>query len=139
MSAFALATLNATLNATSALCVLLGFRAIRRKEVKTHRALMLAAFTASTLFLVSYVSRMLIYGETRFSGQSGVRYVYFAILISHVVLALAVVPMVLRSLYLGLRMRTHKHRRIARFTFPIWTYVSVTGVIVYLMLYHWPR
>ena len=139
MSAFALATLNATLNATSALCLLLGFRAIRRKEVKSHRALMLAAFSASSLFLVSYVSRMLIYGDTRFSGQGGVRYVYFAILISHVVLALAVVPMVLRSLYLGLRMRTHEHRRIARFTFPIWTYVSVTGVIVYLMLYHWPR
>jgi uncharacterized membrane protein YozB (DUF420 family) len=113
----------------------LAYRAIRRLDVARHRRLMLAAAWTSALFLVCYVAYHLRVGSVRFGGQGPVRAVYFAILISHTILAAAIVPLVLRTLYLGLRRRDDSHRRIARWTLPIWLYVSVTGVVIYLMLY----
>jgi len=130
-----LPTVNAVLNATSAVLLVLAYRAIRRLEIERHRALMLSAAATSTLFLVSYITYHAQVGSVRFTGQGPARSVYFAILGSHTLLAIVVVPLVLRTLYLGLRRRDGKHRRIARFTLPIWLYVSVTGVIVYWMLY----
>ncbi|MGD8860414.1 MAG: DUF420 domain-containing protein [Myxococcales bacterium] len=135
ISGYALATLNATLNGTAALFMFAGYRAIKREDRETHKRLMIGAFVASCLFLTSYLTRMALYGDTRFGGEGALRIVYFAILISHVLLALAAAPMVLRTIYLGLKNRVADHRKIARWTFPIWAYVSVTGVIVYLMLY----
>ena len=130
-----LPALNACLNATSALFLLLAYRAIRRLEIDRHRRLMIAAAITSAVFLASYLTYHAKVGSVRFTGQGPVRTVYFAILISHTILAVAVLPLVLRTLYLGLRRRDDKHRRIARWTFPIWLYVSVTGVVVYVMLY----
>jgi uncharacterized membrane protein YozB (DUF420 family) len=130
-----LPALNATLNATSAVLLLLAFRAIRRLEIQRHRRLMLAAASVSAAFLVSYLYYHAHVGSVHFTGPGPVRALYFAILISHTILAVAIVPLVLRTLYLGLRRRDDRHRRIARWTFPIWLYVSVTGVVIYLMLY----
>ena len=130
-----LPALNACLNATSALFLLLAYRAIRRLEIDRHRRLMIAAAITSAVFLASYLTYHARVGSVRFTGQGPVRTVYFTILISHTILAVAVLPLVLRTLYLGLRRRDDKHRRIARWTFPIWLYVSVTGVVVYVMLY----
>jgi putative membrane protein len=130
-----LPALNASLNATSALCLLLAYRAIRKLAIERHRRLMLTAATMSTLFLAGYLTYHAQVGSVHFMGQGAARTVYFSVLISHTVLAVIVLPMVLRTLYLGLKRRDDQHRRIARWTFPIWLYVSVTGVIVYLMLY----
>jgi uncharacterized membrane protein YozB (DUF420 family) len=130
-----LPALNACLNATSALFLLLAYRAIRRLEVRRHRGLMLAAAAISALFLVSYLTYHARVGSVHFTGQGPIRSVYFTILISHTILAVAVLPLVLRTLFLGLKRRDDPHRRIARWTFPIWLYVSVTGVVVYVMLY----
>jgi putative membrane protein len=137
ISGFALATLNACLNGAAAVLMVLGFVAIKRKQRERHKRLMLAAFVASCLFLVSYLTRMALFGDTRFMGEGPVRIFYFALLISHVLLALAVAPMVITSLVYGLKTNFVKHRKIARYTFPVWSYVSFTGVLVYLMLYHW--
>jgi putative membrane protein len=131
-----LPTVNAFLNATSAVLLALGYRAIRRLEIERHRALMLSAATTSTLFLISYITYHAHVGSVRFTGRGPIRAVYFGILGSHTLLAIVVLPLVLRTLYLGLRRKDDKHRRIARVTLPIWLYVSVTGVIVYWMLYH---
>lgn len=130
-----LPALNACLNATSALFLILGYRAIRRLEIERHRRFMLSAAVTSGIFLVSYLTYHAKVGSVRFTGQGPVRTVYFAILISHTILAAAVLPLALRTLYLGLRRRDEKHRRIARWTLPVWLYVSVTGVVVYVMLY----
>ncbi len=130
-----LPALNASLNATSALFLLLAFRAIRRLEIARHRRWMLSAALTSALFLVSYVTYHALVGSVHFTGQGAVRIVYFTILISHTLLAVAILPLVLRTLYLGLKRRDERHRRIARWTFPLWLYVSVTGVVVYVMLY----
>ena len=130
-----LPALNACLNATSALFLLLAYRAIRRLEIDRHRRLMITAAAISAVFLASYLTYHARVGSVRFTGQGPVRTVYFAILISHTILAMTVLPLVLRTLYLGLRRRDDRHRRIARWTFPIWLYVSVTGVVVYVMLY----
>ena len=130
-----LPALNACLNATSTLFLLLAYRAIRRLEIARHRRLMIAAAVTSALFLASYLTYHARVGSVRFAGQGPVRSVYFAILISHTILAAAVPPLALRTLYLGLRRRDEKHRRIARWAFPVWLYVSVTGVVVYVMLY----
>lgn len=127
--------LNATLNAASALCLLLGYVAVRSGRIERHRAFMLAAAAASTLFLVCYLAYHARVGSVRFTGRGPVRTVYFAILLTHTVLAAVIVPFVLRTLYLGLRRRDDQHRRIARWTLPMWLYVSVTGVVVYWMLY----
>jgi len=127
---------NAALNATSAVFLLIAYRAIRRMEIERHRRWMLAAATTSALFLVSYLSYHAQVGSVPFTGRGAVRTAYFAVLISHTALAICTLPLVLRTLYLGLRRRDEKHRRIARWTFPIWLYVSATGVVVYVMLYH---
>jgi uncharacterized membrane protein YozB (DUF420 family) len=105
-------------------------------DVERHRRLMIAAAATSALFLVSYVTYHANVGSIRFEAAGLPRYAYFSILISHTLLAAATLPLVLRTLYLGLRRRDDRHRRIARWTLPIWLYVSVTGVVVYLMLYH---
>jgi uncharacterized membrane protein YozB (DUF420 family) len=130
-----LPTVNATLNAVAAVLLLCGYVMIRRGRIQTHRKFMLAAFATSALFLVSYVVYHANVGSRPFTGQGPIRYAYFAILITHVVLAAAVLPMALITLTHALRERFDRHRRIARWTWPIWMYVSVTGVIVYLMLY----
>lgn len=131
-----LPTLNACLNATSGALVVLGYLFIRRKRVLPHKVCMGLAVCASTAFLVSYIYYHLQVGSVPFRGQGWVRPVYFSILLSHTVLAVAIVPLVLVTLTRALRGQFDRHRRIARWTFPLWLYVSVTGVVIYLMLYH---
>ncbi len=130
-----LPALNATLNGTAACLLLIGYRFIRRGEIRQHRATMLAACTVSTAFLASYVTYHANVGSRPFPGHGPVRTVYLTILLTHVVLAATVLPLALITVIRGLRGRYDRHRAIARWTFPIWLYVSVTGVIVYLMLY----
>jgi uncharacterized membrane protein YozB (DUF420 family) len=130
-----LPALNATLNAIAAVLLLCGYAMIRRGRMESHRKFMLAAFATSALFLVSYVVYHANIGSRPFTGQGPIRYVYFTVLITHVVLAAAVLPLALITVTHALRARFDRHRRIARWTWPIWMYVSVTGVIVYLMLY----
>jgi uncharacterized membrane protein YozB (DUF420 family) len=130
-----LPTLNATLNGVSALLLAGGFLFIRRKNVAAHRACMLSACGTSALFLVSYLVYHYHVGSVRFTGQGWVRPVYFAVLLSHTLLAAAILPLALVTLARALRGRFERHARIARWTLPLWLYVSVTGVIVYLMLY----
>lgn len=132
----ALPTVNASLNALSALFILLGYRNIRAKRIATHRRFMLAACGTSTLFLISYLTYHSIAGSTKFAGTGWSRPLYFSILLSHTVLAMFVLPLVILAVVNGLRMRVEYHRRVARWTFPVWLYVSVTGVLVYLFLYH---
>lgn len=128
--------LNAILNTTSALFLLAGYTFIRRGRIQAHRNCQVAAVLTSTLFLISYLTYHYYHGDTRFLGQGIVRPFYFAVLISHVFLAIVIVPLVLVTLYRATRRDFIRHRRIARWTLPLWLYVSVTGVIVYLMLYH---
>lgn len=131
-----LPTLNAVLNATSACLLTIGYLFIRAKRILAHTICMSLAFGVSTLFLISYVTYHLQVGATRFPHSGWIRPVYFSLLISHTVLAVVIVPLVLRTLYLAIRQRFKEHERIARVTLPLWLYVSVTGVIVYWMLYH---
>ena len=131
-----LPTVDAALNATSAVLLTLGFILIRRGKVRAHKACMLSAVGTSTLFLACYLTYHYFHGTTRFTGQGLVRPLYFTILISHTVLAVVIVPLILTTLYRALRGRFELHRRIARWTLPAWLYVSVTGVVVYWMLYH---
>ena len=135
IAASQLPDLNAALNSLSAVFLFAGYRFIRVKNREAHRKCMLAAFACSMLFLVSYLIYHFQVGSVRFQGQGSIRLVYFVILITHTVLATAVVPLALITLIRGLRERFDAHRRIARWTLPIWLYVSVTGVIVYWMLY----
>jgi len=130
-----LPAVNATLNAIAGVLLVCGFVMIKRGRIQTHRRFMLSAFATSALFLVSYVIYHANVGSKPFGGQGAIRYVYFAILFTHVVLAAIILPMALITLTYGLRARFDRHVPIARWTLPIWLYVSVTGVIVYLMLY----
>ena len=130
-----LPAVNATLNAISGIFLLAGYVLIKRRQIQAHRNAMLGAFTTSTLFLVCYLVYHAQAGSRPFEGQGTVRYFYFAILISHIVLAAAILPMAISTLSRGLAGRYAEHKRIATKTFPAWMYVSVTGVIVYLMLY----
>jgi len=130
-----LPALNASLNATAALLLVAGYRMIRRGRREAHRRLMLAAFTVSTLFLVSYLVYHFEVGSVRFTKTGVIRTLYFAILISHTILAAAVPPLAVLTLGRALRGRLEAHRRIARWTLPIWLYVSATGAAVYWMLY----
>ena len=130
-----LPTLNAALNAISGIFLVTGYTLIRKGRINAHRNAMLGAFGSSTLFLISYVIYHAQAGSRPFTGQGAIRFVYFAILISHVLLAAAILPMAISTLSRGLRGRYAEHKRIARWTFPTWMYVSVTGVVVYLMLY----
>ena len=131
-----LPTVNASLNGLAALLLVAGYVMIRRGRVNAHRGFMLAAFTTSALFLVSYVIYHAGAGSRPFEGQGAVRLAYFAILVSHVVLAAAILPLAIVTLARALRGRFDRHAAIARWTLPVWLYVSVTGVVVYLMLYH---
>ncbi len=130
-----LPALNATLNGIAALCLVTGFVMIKRRRPDLHKRCMLGALTASTLFLISYVVYHANTGSRPFTGVGPVRVIYFAILITHVVLAALVLPLALLTTTRGLREQYVKHVRIARWTLPVWLYVSVTGVIIYLMLY----
>jgi uncharacterized membrane protein YozB (DUF420 family) len=127
---------NATLNGSSAVLLLIGRWFFGRGRISIHRAFMIAALVTSSAFLVSYLYYHAHVGSVHFQGQGWSRPVYFSILISHTILAAVVVPMVIITLSRALRERFDRHRAIARWTFPVWMYVSVTGVIVYVMLYH---
>ncbi len=127
--------LNAVLNTTSALLLLAGFRFIRHGQIQSHRNCQITAVTTSTLFLISYLTYHYYHGATRFAGQGIVRPLYFTILITHTILAVVIVPLIIVTLYRAARGDFIRHHRIARWTLPLWLYVSVTGVIVYLMLY----
>ena len=127
--------LNAGLNAATALLLTAAYIFIRRRQVKYHRFYMLSAFALSALFLVSYVVYHAIAGPTRFTGPGWIRPIYLAILISHVILATVVLPLALTTLYWAWQGTFRQHRRIARWTLPIWLYVSGSGVLVYLLLY----
>jgi putative membrane protein len=131
----ALAPLNALLNATAGTLLFLGWRAIKRGDREVHRRLMIGAVSVSAIFLLSYLTRVALTGTHRFPGEGQLRRIYLVILVSHTILAVAVAPMALRSLALGVTGRIEAHRKLARVTFPIWLYVSVTGVVVYLLLY----
>lgn len=135
MSASSLPALNAVLNTASAVLLVVGYRLVRAGRRDAHRRVMLAALATSTVFLASYLVYHAQVGSVRFTGQGPVRALYFAILISHTLLAAAIVPLVLMTLSRAQRGRFDAHRRLARYTLPLWLYVSVTGVVVYVMLY----
>lgn len=130
-----LPAVNATLNAISGVLLVIAYTLIRQRKIEMHRRVMLAAFTTSALFLVCYVVYHAQVGSVRFTRQGFVRPLYFTILITHVTLAAAVLPLAIVTLSRGLKARYPQHRKIARWTFPIWLYVSVTGVLVYVLLY----
>lgn len=136
MSVTDLPTLNATLNSIAAILLVAGYIAIRRRHIRTHKRCMLSAFVTSALFLVSYLVYHAQVGSRPFAGEGPLRLAYFAILISHVVLAAAILPLAVVTLARALRGRFDRHVALARWTLPLWLYVSVTGVVVYLMLYH---
>lgn len=130
-----LAPLNAILNGTAFVLLVAGFIFIKRKQVSAHRACMIAALIVSALFLTSYLTYHYNVGDVRFSGTGWIRPVYFAILIPHVILAGLIVPLALTTVYFALKGRFVSHKKIARWTWPLWIYVSVTGVVIYFMLY----
>ena len=130
-----LPAVNATLNGLAAMLLVIGWVLVRRKRFESHRRVMLAAFGTSVLFLVSYVIYHANAGSRPFPGHGPIRTVYFIILITHIILAAAIVPMALLTVSRGLSRRYDAHKRIARWTLPVWLYVSVTGVAVYVMLY----
>lgn len=133
-----LAAVNAILNASAFALLLGGYVATRRGRRDVHRRLMLAAFGTSALFLATYVTRWLVTGTVYFQGTGAAKAAYLLILFSHMPLAISVVPLSLRAVWLALEGRFAEHKRVTRWLYPIWTYVSVTGVVVYLMLYHFP-
>ncbi|UCC71178.1 MAG: DUF420 domain-containing protein [Gemmatimonadota bacterium] len=130
-----LPAVNAVLNATSGLLLVAGYIAIRKRRVPLHRALVLSALGTSVLFLAGYLFYHYHAGTTRFTGVGLARTIYFIVLASHTILAMIIVPLVIVTLFFALWKRYDRHRRIARWTFPLWLYVSVTGIVVYLMLY----
>ena len=134
-----LPAINATLNATSGVLLLIAYVLIKRKRIAQHRRFMLAACYTSLAFLVCYVlNHYLRHGVvTRFQGTGAIRPIYFTLLTTHTILAITIVPLAILSVMNGLRMRVPQHRRVARWTFPLWMYVSVTGVLVYFFLYQW--
>lgn len=131
-----LPAVNATLNASCTLLLLVAFAAIKLRNIRLHVTLMLAGCITSALFLAGYVTYHAFAGATRFTADGPIRYVYYVVLLTHVVLAAAIVPLVITTLYRALRRQFDRHRRIARITYPLWLYVSVTGVWIYWMLYH---
>lgn len=130
-----LPAVNATLNGVSAVLLLIGYALIRARRIDQHRRFMIVAFATSSLFLACYIIYHSQVGSVRFTRQGIVRPIYFTILSSHIVLAAAVPPMAIMTLWRGLKGRYPEHRRLARWTLPIWLYVSVTGVLVYVLLY----
>jgi uncharacterized membrane protein YozB (DUF420 family) len=132
----ALPFVNASLNAIAGALLIAGYVFIRKRNVRAHRACMLAAFSASSAFLITYLIHHARVGSVPFRGLGFARVVYFLFLVPHIVLAAAIVPLALLTLYRGYTDRIAAHRRIARYTLPIWLYVSVSGVVIYVMLYH---
>lgn len=126
--------MNAIFNGTAFVFLVAAYGAIRKKRIQTHKRLMLCAVAASTLFLISYVIYHSLAPSTPYGGEGVLRYVYYFFLVTHIVLAVAVVPLALFTLFSGLHMEVPKHRRIARWALPVWLYVSVTGIIVYLLI-----
>ncbi|HTN88831.1 MAG TPA: DUF420 domain-containing protein [Sorangium sp.] len=126
--------LNAALNATAATLLVAGWVAIKRRAVVVHKYLMVSAFVASSLFLVGYLAYHFVHGDTKYQGTGPLRAVYFAVLISHIVLSAGIVPLALTSFYFAYKAKFAKHARVARVTLPLWLYVSVTGVLIYFML-----
>jgi putative membrane protein len=126
--------LNAILNGLAATALLIGYTFIRAHRIKAHRASMITAFAFSTLFLVSYIAHHALHGDVRYPAHGGLRSVYLPLLASHIVLAVVALPLVLVTFFFSLSGRIRQHRKIARWTFPIWLYVSVTGVVTYVML-----
>jgi putative membrane protein len=135
MSFSDLPAVNAILNSTSAVLLTAGYWFIRRRQIARHRRCMVAACVTSTLFLVSYLAYHAIAGSTRFPGTGAARTVYLSVLLTHTVLAALVPPLAITTLVLAIRKRFDRHPRLARWTLPIWLYVSVTGVVIYVMLY----
>ncbi len=131
-----LPTVNAAFNLGASLCLLAGWYLIRTRRLEAHRRAMLAAFGFSVAFFIGYVVHHARVGSVKFEGEGWIRSVYFAILVPHIVLAAVVLPLVLITLYRGLTDRREPHRRIARWTLPLWLFVSVSGIVVYAMLYH---
>ncbi len=129
-----LPAVNATLNGLSAICIALGVSSIRAGQRQTHQRYMQAAFVFSTLFLVSYIVYHSTHGDTRFTGVGWIRPVYFFVLISHIVLSAVALPLVLTTFYFSWSGQFARHRALARWTFPLWMYVSVTGVAIFLLL-----
>jgi uncharacterized membrane protein YozB (DUF420 family) len=132
-----LPTVNAILNGTSAILLTVGYFLIRQRRINAHRFTMLAALTTSSLFLICYLIYHYNVGTTRFQGPSWAKTLYLIILIPHTILAAVMVPFILVVVFRAFRGQFDKHRRLARWTLPVWLYVSVTGVLVYLMLYQW--
>ncbi len=132
-----LPTLNASLNAVAATFLLLGYIAIKQKKEELHKKLMISALVVSAAFLTSYLIYHYHVPSKKFPDLGWIKTVYLIILIPHIILAAAMVPMILKTFWHAFRNEREKHRKIARITFPIWMYVSVTGVVVYFMLYHW--
>lgn len=129
-----LPAINALFNALSATSLLVGYAAIRRRNIQAHRFLMVGAFVLSSLFLVGYLSYHFVHGDTKFTGVGPIRTLYFGILISHILLSLSVVPLALTSFYFAFTGAFARHKRLNRVFLPIWIYVSITGVVVFLML-----
>jgi putative membrane protein len=125
---------NAVINSIVSLLLIAGMAAVRSRNYLAHKRIMLSAMIFSVLFLISYIAHHLLAGDTRFGGVGAIRYVYFFILITHIILAALILPFILFTTYRGLTGEWAKHRRIARYTWPVWLYVSITGVIVYLMI-----
>lgn len=132
----ALPAVNASLNGTSAVLLTVGYLFIRQKKVTAHKICMVSAFAVSSLFLISYLAYHYHAGSTPFGGQGWIRPLYFTLLVSHVTLAALIVPLALTTIYRAWREQFNKHVKMARWTLPLWMYVSVTGVIIYWMLYH---
>ncbi len=128
-------TINALLNFTAGCCLFLGFRAIKRGNRDTHRKFMIGAMTASVVFLVSYLTYHYSHGSTRYQGQGLIRIVYFTILLTHTPLAAIVPPAAISAVYFAFKGKYDRHVRITRWLYPVWMYVSITGVLIYLMLY----
>ena len=128
------ATINAIINSLVSITLVVAYIAVRKKQYIMHRNLMYAAIVLSVLFLVSYILHHLLAGDTRFGGEGAIRYVYFFILITHIILAAVIVPLVLLTVYFAITGQFRKHNRIARWTFPVWLYVAISGVLVYFMI-----
>jgi len=131
-----LAPVNAALNLTSTVCLLAGYRYIKKNMTRHHRRAMLGAVSASGLFLVLYVLRYSLTGTHRFAGEGLAKVIYLSVLFTHMILAVVIVPLVLALLYLAWKSRFETHRRLARWTFPVWLYVSLSGLLIYFLLYH---
>lgn len=128
------AKMNAVINSIVSVVLVLGLIAVKQKKYALHRKLMISAIILSCLFLVSYICHHLLTGDTKFGGEGAIRYVYFFILITHIILAAVILPFILFTAYRGLTGEWVKHRKLSKITWPVWLYVSITGVVVYLMI-----